>query len=361
MNNSVKRLQGPSEFPEKGHDKDTLWSYCEESSRTHSIDAASELVSVVIPTRNRVALLKRAIASALSQSYGTIEVIVIIDGQDPVTEGFLRSISDPRLRHVSLSERAGGSEARNVGVRAAVGDWVAFLDDDDSWMPTKIEKQIALARTIKSRNAVIGCKVIGRYPDQDYLWPTRTPRPQEPICEYLFNRKAWFRGEGQLQTSMLFVSRELMLKIPFTAGLPKHQDTDWWIRADADTTTMFLFVEEPLAVWYLGEQRDSIVRHYDWEQSWRWLIGVRRLLTKKSFAGFIATQLVGEAAAQGRSFTAGPFLLWHMITLGRPGIMECTLFFGNCILKPSIRGRLRRMFSRDRVTSDPSNEALRAL
>jgi glycosyltransferase involved in cell wall biosynthesis len=311
--------------------------------------ADDAVISIIIPTRSRTDLLKRAVTSALRQSYRYIEIVIVVDGPDSATESYLQSLSDSRVRYIPLAAQVGGSEARNIGVRSAIGHWVAFLDDDDAWMATKLEKQMALARASENRGAVIACKVVGRYPQQEHIWPTRLPATGEPICEYLFNRKSWFRGEGQITTSCLLASRDLMLSVPFTAGLPKHQDTDWYIRAAAEASTEFLFVEEPLVIWYLGEARDTVVRHYDWQRSWSWLLSVREFLTRRSFAGFIATQLAGEAAAQGATWDAAPFLLRQMFICGRPGVMDIALFVGNCILTPAMRNALRGAFSRRRV------------
>ena len=306
---------------------------------------SSPLVSVVIPTRNRAALLTRAVASAREQTYTNLEIIVVIDGPDEETADYLSSLKEDRIKIVALKESVGGSDARNAGVTAGSGKWVAFLDDDDEWLKDKIARQIELAERDGDESSVIACKVIGRYPRQDYIWPRRVPAPFEPLCEYLFNRRSLFRGEGQLQTSMLLVSRAMMLSLPFRSGLKKHQDTDWYIRAAAVPGCRVLFVEDPLAIWYLGEARDSIVRSFDWERSWRWLLSVESLLTRRAFAGFIATQLIGEATAQGCTYNAAPFLLRQMFSRGRPRMMDCLLFLGNGLFRPSLRGKLRRLLS----------------
>ena len=103
------------------------------------------LVSVVIPTRNRSGLVVRAVSSALAQTYGDIEVIVVVDGPDQGTAEALERVNDPRLKIVQLPESVGGSDARNAGVKAADGAWVAFLDDDDEWLPEKIQKQLSFS------------------------------------------------------------------------------------------------------------------------------------------------------------------------------------------------------------------------
>ena len=303
------------------------------------------LVSVVIPTRHRLGLLQRALNSARGQTYQPIEIVVVVDGLDLETEKYLRELGDSRVRLLALADPVGGSDARNAGVTEALGTWIAFLDDDDEWFPTKIQRQMDLADNAGDTLSVIACKVIGRYPNHDYVWARRHPAPGEPLCEYLFNRRSLFRGEGQLQTSMLVVSRELMLRQPFSSGLKKHQDTDWYVRTAAIPGCRILFVGDPLAVWYLGEPRNSIVRRLDWERSWQWLLGVQALLTRRAFAGFIATQLIGEASAQGCMREALPFLLRQMFLRGRPRLMDCLLFLGNSVFRPTVRGKLRRLLS----------------
>jgi glycosyltransferase involved in cell wall biosynthesis len=102
------------------------------------------LVSVIIPTYNRAELVSRAIESALAQTYANIEVIVVDDGSTDGTEQILsrRYGHEPRVIYLR-QENKGVSAARNVGLRAARGDYVALLDSDDVWKPWKIELQIS--------------------------------------------------------------------------------------------------------------------------------------------------------------------------------------------------------------------------
>ena len=95
------------------------------------------LVSVVIPTRNRPRLVLRAVASAMRQTYRTLQIVVVVDGPDTESVIALREVQDARIKIVALHENVGGSEARNVGVRESSGNWIAFLDDDDEWLPEK--------------------------------------------------------------------------------------------------------------------------------------------------------------------------------------------------------------------------------
>jgi glycosyltransferase involved in cell wall biosynthesis len=103
-------------------------------------------ISVVIPTRNRWQLLRaRALPAALSQADVDHEVIVVDDASTDETAAQLAAIEDPRVRVVRREQRGGMSGARNTGIEAASGDWVAFLDDDDLWSPRKLTAQLAVA------------------------------------------------------------------------------------------------------------------------------------------------------------------------------------------------------------------------
>jgi glycosyltransferase involved in cell wall biosynthesis len=111
-------------------------------------------VSVVVPTRNRAPLLRRSLASALAQVGASFEVIVVDDGSRDETAALLARFSDERLRVITLGNSLGAAEARNVGIHESVGEWLAFLDDDDVWSPEKLRRQIE--EVWKRPDAVIG-------------------------------------------------------------------------------------------------------------------------------------------------------------------------------------------------------------
>jgi glycosyltransferase involved in cell wall biosynthesis len=100
------------------------------------------IVSVVIPTRNRWALLARALASVLDQEGVTLEVVVVDEGSTDETPARLAALTDERVRTLRNDSPTGVANARNRGISAARGEWVAFLDDDDFWAPTKIRAQL---------------------------------------------------------------------------------------------------------------------------------------------------------------------------------------------------------------------------
>ena len=101
----------------------------------------SPLVSVIIPTYNGSRFIKESIQSVLDQTYPNIEIIVVDDGSTDNTPAIVKSIADPRIIHIRQAN-SGVSMARNHGIDISHGDYIAFLDHDDLWLPHKLEKQM---------------------------------------------------------------------------------------------------------------------------------------------------------------------------------------------------------------------------
>ncbi len=112
------------------------------------------LVSVVIPTHNRAALLARAVRSVLEQTYHNLEVIVVDDASRDDTQEMIESCHDDRIVYLKHAESRGGSAARNTGITSARGDFIAFLDDDDEWLPRKLACQMERFRENPQAGAV---------------------------------------------------------------------------------------------------------------------------------------------------------------------------------------------------------------
>src|SRR3954465_11445182 len=105
-------------------------------------------VTVVIPTRDRLALVRRALRSALNQEGVRLRAVVVDDGSCPPTARALDAFRDARVHVVHNQQSLGVSAGRNVGLALVATPWVAFLDDDDFWAPDKIRSQVdALAAT----------------------------------------------------------------------------------------------------------------------------------------------------------------------------------------------------------------------
>jgi glycosyltransferase involved in cell wall biosynthesis len=104
----------------------------------------SPTVSVVIPTYNRAGVIGKPIRSILAQSYQDFEIIVVDDCSNDDTETVLASFNDPRIRYLRHQSNSGAAVARNTGIENSTGDYIAFLDSDDEWLPEKLAKQLHL-------------------------------------------------------------------------------------------------------------------------------------------------------------------------------------------------------------------------
>ena len=99
-------------------------------------------VSVIITTYNRAQLVSRALQSALNQTYGDFEIIVVDDASTDNTMEVLGRFEDKRIRYLRREKNGGNSASRNTGIQAAKGDYIALLDSDDEWFPEKLQKQV---------------------------------------------------------------------------------------------------------------------------------------------------------------------------------------------------------------------------
>ena len=196
----------------------------------------NELVSAVITTRNRVSLLSKAIESVLGQTYTDVELIVVDDGSVDGTRDMCKSYP---LHYVYIppEESRGGNYARNLGVKNARGRYVAFLDDDDEWLPTKIEKQMLLVEEKHCR--LVYC--LRKYQDvsQGSVVKTRwefRPKPSGNLHEIIFRHYI-------TNTSCILAEKQLIEEVGgFDENLRKWQEYDLMIRM-AQRTPIF-YVDE---------------------------------------------------------------------------------------------------------------------
>jgi len=144
------------------------------------------LVSVVIPTYNRCGYLQQAIESVLSQSCGDFEVIVVDDGSTDETAQVIAKFSDERVRYLYQSN-AGRSAARNWGMGAARGMYLAFLDDDDLYLPHKLASQVAFLESHPGVDLVgSGVRLIDEHGAVRGVWRTWQDQPSLTLRDCLY-------------------------------------------------------------------------------------------------------------------------------------------------------------------------------
>ena len=100
------------------------------------------MVSIIMPSYNTASYIKESIQSVLNQTYTNWELIIVDDCSTDETEEVLATITDSRIKYFKNKENSGAAISRNKALREARGQWIAFLDSDDLWLPNKLEKQI---------------------------------------------------------------------------------------------------------------------------------------------------------------------------------------------------------------------------
>lgn len=306
----------------------------------------SALVSVVIPTRNRPELVLRAVASVAGQTYRELEVIVVIDGPDSATEAVLSAFADSRLRVLVLPESRGGSDARNAGIAAAKGEWVAFLDDDDEWLPEKLDRQLKHSAARPELPVFIASQFIERSELGDRILPRRSLECREPFSEFLFCRPSLSAGTGYVQTSTWLVSRPLIDGVQFTSKLKRNQDVDWMLRAMAVKNATFAIVPEPLIIFHESGNAGRVSKKADWRFQFEWLERNRALFTRRAYSFFIATVCIEDAVRQRAGAGAYSRLLRAFLFRGRPAGRSAFFFAYYALYPERMRAARRARVSR---------------
>lgn len=299
------------------------------------------MVSVVIPTYSRPELVGRAVRSALAQTLQSLEVIVVVDGRDNETIDALRTLKDDRLEVHVPEKRLGQSAARNLGVGRSRGRWVAFLDDDDIWMPEKLERQIETAEAAPFPHPIVSCRLIARTETRDFVWPRRFPRPKETIDEYLFCRRLPMHGEGLVQTSTILTDRELLTTVPFRSELTNYEDFDWLLRASRLEGVRVLFIptQDPMVVWHLERTRPRASDRDGWQAALPWIQHHNEWITPRAYSGFLLGEVSAGAARRG-DWSAFTGLFGEAFRRGRPSPMQILNHLANYCLPTRLQSVL---------------------
>lgn len=207
------------------------------------------VISVIIPTYNRPQTLHRAIASTLLQSLAPFEVLVCEDGHSIETAKTIDSFNQPKIKYIPATHVGRPAIPRNRGIHAAQGEWIAFLDDDDAWLPEKLEQQIKLAHAT-------GCRAICTN-----AWQVQNGKRNGRYFHQLSKRK--LRFNQFLKANMVICSSAIIHRSLFekAKGFPEEEtmlaieDYALWLRIA--TLTDFAYVPEPLLE-YTNEPQQSI-------------------------------------------------------------------------------------------------------
>lgn len=183
----------------------------------------SPKVSVIIPAFNRADMIAAAIDSALVQTVSDIEIIVVDDGSTDGTADVTQRIADGRIRVIAHERRRGAAAARNSGIAGARGEFIAFLDSDDAWMPEKLERQLStLAANPTAEAAICGAHI--RLIDQGRSFDAELVQPDDWLKHLLADCAV---NPG----ATLVIRRTAAAAIgPMDEDLPRFEDWDWLVR-----------------------------------------------------------------------------------------------------------------------------------
>lgn len=287
------------------------------------------IVSVVVPCYNRAKSCARAVRSVLCQTYSGIEIIVVDDASDDGDElaGALSKIGDARIRLIRHDVNQGGAAARNSGVAAAAGEFIAFLDSDDEWMPSKLEKQLARAEALGNSDWLIYCQseVITTQSSglQKSIMPLRSIERKQAVGDYLF------AGRGWIPTPAMFLPRRIASKVLFNPALRRHQDYDLLLRLEAEGCR-FEMIPEPLVVVH-WEDLHQTARGLNPAQSLAFLKEYQVFLSPKARAGFVSGQIVMRLFDSGRKLAALCYCFmyvrpWHLSLVQHLNLFSMLLF-----------------------------------
>ena len=222
-------------------------------------------VSVIIPTCNRAKLVERAIKSVLDQTYRDFEILVSDDGSADDTSQVVVGFSDKRIRFRPYNNNNGVAVLRNHAVKNSNGKYIAFLDDDDEWLPSKLEKQIRLLEGSPDKLGAIYTGVTSLDDRPGRILEIKIPQHRGNILQDLLLNNF-------ITTSSIIVKKHCFDEVGlFDTEYLSASDNDMWIRIAEKFE--FDYVGEPLVNYYntpISISRDNI----------KAIKGLERLMTK---------------------------------------------------------------------------------
>jgi glycosyltransferase involved in cell wall biosynthesis len=181
-------------------------------------------VSVIIPTHNRANLLERAIRSVLVQTFEDFELLIVDDASTDNTHEIVESIGDTRIRYIRLKKNSGAPIARNTGIKKSRGKFIAFLDDDDEWLPIRLEAQLKKFEKLDDSFGVVYGGFYYVSQESGKILGKNIPKFRGDVHQYLLK-------ENFIGSPTLLIKRKCFKKAGlFDPKLTSSQDWDMWLR-----------------------------------------------------------------------------------------------------------------------------------
>ena len=207
-------------------------------------------VSVIIPTHNRAELLCFTVKSVMNQTFQDFEIIIVDDASTDNTEEIVNSLRDKRIKYIRHETNKGEAGTRNTGVQNGKGEYIAWLDDDDEWLPDKLQRQVAiLDHSPKEVGGVYTGRVNVDGTTGRILSRTLASKRGNLFSELLYHGY-------YLCVSSLMLRKSCFEKTGwFDESIPYGLDHDMWVRIAKEF--QFECIEEPLTKYRIHEKRLS--------------------------------------------------------------------------------------------------------
>lgn len=184
------------------------------------------LVSVIIPTYNRAYCIENAVKSVLAQDYENMEILILDDGSTDETEAVIGKMEDKRIFYQKNSCNCGAAVTRNIGIQMAKGEYIAFQDSDDIWLPEKLKQQVQVLED-STYGMVYSC-FEREFPDGRVEKVPRDGIQQEAKQGYIY---PYLLAESYISTQTMLVRKEILQQIQgFDEALKSYEDYDLAIR-----------------------------------------------------------------------------------------------------------------------------------
>ncbi len=278
--------------------------------------------SVIIPWHGNKEFLFRATKSLALQTETDFEIIIVCNGK---AAGLVSQLQDwnelPKCRVVSCPP-ADANLARNAGIDTAKGQWLALLDADDEFTPDKLS---VMRRAIEASKA--DCYLSRgkrmRSTGNPIVFPASQFQSNENIAEYFFSRGC------NCSTTSIVVRKEIAQRIRFTPGLPKFQDNDFLIRAQAGGANIKM-LEDALFIWHDATEEGRISRRNDYNQQMAWAKSLAPAFTDKAFHAFCVRRIAQYVFPRDAAVNLRRF--WNGWRLGGISFSETILLIVRALL-----------------------------
>lgn len=267
-------------------------------------------VSVIIPYYQNSKEINRSLSSVFAQTFQDFEVLLINDASPDWEEALpiVESFNDNRLKIISHQINKNGAIARNTGIKAAQGEFIAFLDADDEWLPLHLSNLLNIQENEDSDLVYSSCSVHSSN-NFKYVLPKNSLLSSKNLSEYLFC------NSGFIATPSILVRASKAQEVLFNEHLKRHQDYDFLLRLEAAQIKFDWSKDVTVIVHW--EQNNLNAKGGTWEYSEKWFKEYKGYMSSKAKSCFILKFVVFRLL-QNRNIATGLFKFivycrfWHL-------------------------------------------------